>query len=168
MFTISAFSVFGQQPVSRTAVKKDTLRNITIGLTDERKRSLLAFRNTAIKEKKNILVLPSSTKDTRQQDAAFISKAEGKQLYRVDLSSIVSKYIRETEKNLTRLFEKAASAKVILFFDEADTLFGNSQDPAGLADLIQKLGIEKNVLCIFWCKKDCMVSLKKTRYVLLQ
>jgi SpoVK/Ycf46/Vps4 family AAA+-type ATPase len=45
-------------------------------------------------------------------------------LYRIDLSQVVNKYIGETEKNLRRLFDAADSADVILFFDEADALFG--------------------------------------------
>ena len=45
-------------------------------------------------------------------------------LYRIDLSQAVNKYIGETEKNLRRLFDAADSADVILFFDEADALFG--------------------------------------------
>ncbi len=49
-------------------------------------------------------------------------------LYRVDLASVVSKYIGETEKNLSRLFEDAQSSNAILFFDEADALFGKRSD----------------------------------------
>lgn len=45
-------------------------------------------------------------------------------LYKIDLSQIVSKYIGETEKNLDRIFTAAESANAILFFDEADALFG--------------------------------------------
>jgi SpoVK/Ycf46/Vps4 family AAA+-type ATPase len=45
-------------------------------------------------------------------------------LYRVDLSAVVSKYIGETEKNLRRLFDAAETGGMILFFDEADALFG--------------------------------------------
>jgi hypothetical protein len=46
-------------------------------------------------------------------------------LYRVDLAGVVSKYIGETEKNLRRVFEAAEHSGAILFFDEADTLFGS-------------------------------------------
>lgn len=46
------------------------------------------------------------------------------ELYRIDLAAVVSKYIGETEKNLRKLFEAAQDAGVILFFDEADALFG--------------------------------------------
>jgi hypothetical protein len=45
-------------------------------------------------------------------------------LYRVDLSQVVNKYIGETEKNLRRLFDAAEQADLLLFFDEADALFG--------------------------------------------
>ena len=45
-------------------------------------------------------------------------------LFRIDLSQVVNKYIGETEKNLRRLFDVAESSDVILFFDEADSLFG--------------------------------------------
>jgi SpoVK/Ycf46/Vps4 family AAA+-type ATPase len=48
----------------------------------------------------------------------------GLDLYKIDLSSVVSKYIGETEKNLARIFDEAATSNAILFFDEADALFG--------------------------------------------
>ena len=45
-------------------------------------------------------------------------------LYRIDLASVVSKYIGETEKNLAKIFDEAETANAVLFFDEADALFG--------------------------------------------
>ena len=49
-------------------------------------------------------------------------------LYRIDLSAVVSKYIGETEKNLRRLFDAAEGGGVCLFFDEADALFGKRSE----------------------------------------
>jgi SpoVK/Ycf46/Vps4 family AAA+-type ATPase len=49
-------------------------------------------------------------------------------LYRIDLSAVVSKYIGETEKNLRRLFDAAEGGGAILFFDEADALFGKRSE----------------------------------------
>jgi hypothetical protein len=49
-------------------------------------------------------------------------------LYRIDLSAVVSKYIGETEKNLRRLFDSAEDGGAILFFDEADALFGKRSE----------------------------------------
>src|SRR5205814_3839963 len=49
-------------------------------------------------------------------------------LYRIDLSSTVSKYIGETEKNLRRIFDAAEEGGAILLFDEADALFGKRSE----------------------------------------
>ena len=49
-------------------------------------------------------------------------------LYQIDLSCVVSKYIGETEKNLSRVFEEAQDSNAILFFDEADALFGKRSE----------------------------------------
>src|SRR5262249_36961621 len=49
-------------------------------------------------------------------------------LYKIDLSQIVSKYIGETEKNLDAIFTEAENASCILFFDEADALFGKRSE----------------------------------------
>jgi SpoVK/Ycf46/Vps4 family AAA+-type ATPase len=48
--------------------------------------------------------------------------------YKIDLSTVVSKYIGETEKNLNRLFSEAETSNAILFFDEADALFGKRSE----------------------------------------
>jgi hypothetical protein len=57
--------------------------------------------------------------------ACLLGKETGREVYRVDLSAVVSKYIGETEKNLSKVFDKAERSGWILFFDEADALFGN-------------------------------------------
>jgi AAA+ superfamily predicted ATPase len=56
--------------------------------------------------------------------ASLLGKFTQHEVYRIDLSSMVSKYIGETEKNLATLFDRAENKKWILFFDEADSLFG--------------------------------------------
>jgi len=56
--------------------------------------------------------------------AALLGLRTGREVYRVDLSAVVSKYIGETEKNLAALFDVAQHRDWILFFDEADALFG--------------------------------------------
>ncbi|MEI8021196.1 MAG: ATP-binding protein, partial [Schlesneria sp.] len=49
-------------------------------------------------------------------------------LYRIDLSAVIDKFIGETEKNLRRLFDAAEAGGVVLFFDEADALFGKRSE----------------------------------------
>lgn len=56
--------------------------------------------------------------------ASLLGKHCNMNVYRIDLSMVVSKYIGETEKNLSRVFDMAESKEWILFFDEADALFG--------------------------------------------
>lgn len=77
-----------------------------------------------------------------------IAKELGLDLYRIDLSQMVSKYIGETEKNITSLFRKARGMNLILFFDEADAFFSRRSEVkdandrnanAEVAHLLQKL-----------------------------
>jgi hypothetical protein len=60
--------------------------------------------------------------------AEILANALRLDLYRIDLSSVVSKYIGETEKNLRRVFDAAEDGGAILFFDEADALFGKRSE----------------------------------------
>ena len=56
--------------------------------------------------------------------AEMIAEHLGRPVHRVDLSSVVSEYIGETEKNINAVFDAAEAAGAVLFFDEADALFG--------------------------------------------
>ncbi len=69
---------------------------------------------------------PSGTGKT--MGAEIIAGSLGLELYKLDLSNVVSKYIGETEKNLNRIFKEAETANCILFFDEADALFGKRSE----------------------------------------
>jgi len=60
--------------------------------------------------------------------AEVLANELGLHLYRIDLSGVVSKYIGETEKNLRRVFDAAEDGGAILFFDEADALFGKRSE----------------------------------------
>jgi len=64
----------------------------------------------------------------KTMSAEIIAGDLGLDLYVVDLASVVSKYIGETEKNLSRIFAAAESTSAVLFFDEADALFGKRSE----------------------------------------
>jgi hypothetical protein len=73
-----------------------------------------------------LLVGPSGTGKTLA--AGWLATRLGLPLYRVDLASVVSKYIGETEKNLAVLLSRAEHSEIVLLFDEADSLFGKRTD----------------------------------------
>jgi ATP-dependent 26S proteasome regulatory subunit len=78
---------------------------------------------------KGLCVLFAGPSGTGKTMAADIIAGElGLYLYKIDLSTVVSKYIGETEKNLSRIFTEAESSNAILFFDEADALFGKRSE----------------------------------------
>ncbi|MBK6662185.1 MAG: ATP-binding protein [Thermoflexaceae bacterium] len=78
---------------------------------------------------KGILALFAGSSGTgKTMSADVIAGTLGLDLYKIDLSGIVSKYIGETEKNLATIFAEAETANAILFFDEADALFGKRSE----------------------------------------
>lgn len=66
--------------------------------------------------------------------ASLLGKATGLPVYRIDISKVISKYIGETEKNMASLFDRAENQKWILFFDEADSLFGKRTEASNATD----------------------------------
>jgi AAA+ superfamily predicted ATPase len=78
---------------------------------------------------KGLNILFSGPSGTGKTMAAEIMARELElELYKIDLSMVVSKYIGETEKNLSRIFQEAQHSNAILFFDEADALFGKRSE----------------------------------------
>jgi SpoVK/Ycf46/Vps4 family AAA+-type ATPase len=73
-----------------------------------------------------LFVGPSGTGKTMA--AEIIAGALGLDLFKIDLACVISKYIGETEKNLSKIFQEAEQSNVILFFDEADALFGKRSE----------------------------------------
>ncbi len=86
-------------------------------------------------------------------------------IYKIDLSSVVSKYIGETEKNLAKIFQEAETSNAILFFDEADALFGKRSEVKDAHDryanieigyLLQKMEEYTGVVILATNMKDNM------------
>jgi SpoVK/Ycf46/Vps4 family AAA+-type ATPase len=119
---------------------------------------------------------PSGTGKTMA--AEILSHELALDLYKIDLSMVVSKYIGETEKNLASIFNEAGSSNAILFFDEADALFGKRSEVRDAHDryanievgfLLQKVeeyegivilatNLRKNIDDAFVRRMQCMVE----------
>ncbi|MBQ3546018.1 MAG: ATP-binding protein [Lachnospiraceae bacterium] len=66
--------------------------------------------------------------------AQVLANALNLELYRVDLSKVIDKYVGETEKSISMIFREAKKCNVVLFFDECDTLFGKRTDSGGAGE----------------------------------
>lgn len=83
---------------------------------------------------------PSGTGKTMA--AQVLARSLGMEIYRVDLAGVMSKYIGDTEKNLKHLFEACERANVLLFFDEADALFGRRMQVKDAHDRFANIEID--------------------------
>jgi SpoVK/Ycf46/Vps4 family AAA+-type ATPase len=73
--------------------------------------------------------------------ASVLSSELGLELFRIDLSSVVSKWVGETEKHLSKIFDEAQDAQAMLLFDEADSLFGKRTDVKSSSDRYANLEV---------------------------
>ena len=111
------------------AKEKEALRNIT---------SQVQYRSTVYqqwgfsgKSKRGLgisALFAGESGTGKTMAAEVVAKTLKLDLYRIDLSAVVSKYIGETEKNLRRVFDAAEGSGVVLLFDEADALFGKRSE----------------------------------------
>jgi hypothetical protein len=97
------------------------------------KRSQVVFENWGFGRKfsygRGIAALFEGQSGTgKTMAASIIGRELGLDVYQIDLSCVVSKYIGETEKNLSRIFAEAQDSSAVLFFDEADALFGKRSE----------------------------------------
>lgn len=108
------------------------------------------------------LLLRNDGSQTGLEAARSLAASLKKGLYRIDLQRVVSKYIGETEKNLDELFSIAKNKEWILFFDEADALFGKRTEVKDAHDrfanqevsyLLQKIDAHNGPAIVF-CKSD--------------
>ena len=109
--------------------KKELVRDV-VRHVQQRRRVMEDWNfNSLMSRGKGLTVLFSGPPGTGKTMAAeVIANALQMDLYRIDLAGVVSKYIGETEKNLSRIFREAEYSDAILFFDEADALFGKRSE----------------------------------------
>lgn len=108
-------------------------------------------------ERKTVIMLAGPKTPAKAQAARLIAGQLNLDIYRVDLSAVVSKYIGETEKNLNAILSRAEAREVVLFFDEADALFGKRREAGDFKDrysnqevssLLRKIESYKGVVVI--------------------
>jgi SpoVK/Ycf46/Vps4 family AAA+-type ATPase len=85
---------------------------------------LKSIADTSHGNRRQILLFTGASGTGKTMAARFLAGQTGYDIYRIDLAAVASKYIGETEKNLSMLLGTNSSQEVILMFDEADALFG--------------------------------------------
>jgi SpoVK/Ycf46/Vps4 family AAA+-type ATPase len=100
--------------LQNTADNPSVIKNVKNILSGSKNKQMILFYGTDINQK--------------YLTAAMLGKEIKKDVYRIELSQVMSKYIGETEKNLGKIFDKAEKKEWILFFDEADALFGKRSE----------------------------------------
>lgn len=105
----------------------------------------------------------TAKKSPSKKASVVASKPKEAKVVHVDLSTVVSKYIGETEKNLRRLFEQAAETGAILFFDEADALFGKRAGVKDSHDRYANLEVSYILIGRFSERYGVTVKMKKAR-----
>lgn len=130
-----------------------------------------------VKPSPAILVLFAGPNGPEKTIAAqFLAKEFGSALSRIDLRQVAGKYIGETEKSLGRLFDAAADGSQILFFDEADELFGKRSEVKDAHDryanievnyLLQRLEEHRGLAILALSDKDKIDSaaLRRLRFI---
>ena len=111
------------------------------------------------------LLLTGGNKKITDNTSRWLAARMQKNIYRVNLSLVVSKYIGETEKNLDAVFNKAAEMNAVLLFDEADALFGKRTDVKDAHDrysnqevayLLQRIETHSGTVIISCISDDCI------------
>jgi SpoVK/Ycf46/Vps4 family AAA+-type ATPase len=141
-------------PANKKAQLKDILNHV--------KYRNLVYSDWGFESKlslgKGLNILFAGESGTGKTMAAEIISHELKlDLYKIDVSSVVSKYIGETEKNINRIFKEAETSNAILFFDECDAIFGKRSEIKDSHDryanleinyLLQKLEEHKEIVIL--------------------
>jgi hypothetical protein len=118
----------GWEELVLPAPQREQLRSISVYLR-HRDRVLSQWGYDAVVGSQGMKVLFAGESGTGKTMAAQVIGTDlGLDVFRVDLATVVSKYIGETERNLDRIFAAAEGSNAILFFDEADALFGKRSE----------------------------------------
>ncbi len=100
-----------------------------------------AKKKRVIRLRSKVTAIVGSAATARRAQAAAIAREAGKKLHRIDFGKLINKYIGETEKALAAALARAETVDVVLFFDEADALFGKRSDVKSAHDRYAELEV---------------------------
>jgi SpoVK/Ycf46/Vps4 family AAA+-type ATPase len=142
-----------KQPLKNTGkIKKLPQKAIT-------KLKAIVEQKENLKRKGLTVLLVGESSSGKAEAVDYLSTSFKKDVYRIDLSMVVSKYIGETEKNLAKVFSQAENQDIILVFDEADALCGKRTEIADAHDRFAQKNLKrferlKRVIMLSTSKKE--------------
>lgn len=122
------------------------------------------------------LLLTNADKKLSDNTSRWLAVQMQKDIYRIDLSALVSKFVGETEKKLNKVFSRAENKNWILLFDEADALFGKRtevEDAHGkyaneeIAYLLQRIEKFKGIVLLPCISDSCLLREEQKKFILI-
>ncbi len=164
-----------QNDSSKTSIQfirissKDSIISISESI---KKQAETALQRSQKRSAGVLLRLQLKNQSARNDISRWLAYRNKTNLLQVNVGSLVSKYIGETEKNLEQLFNKANKTNITLFFDEADALFGQrsttteeNADKENAIDYFLKQIVRFKGMVIIYCSgEDCDTRLEKIRF----
>lgn len=149
----------------------DSLRSVPVAV--KKQLNEYGMQRMKTKEASQLLITGSNTK-LMDNTSRWLAANTKKNIVHINLLALTSKYIGETEKNLDKVFDKAEANNWILFFDEADALFGKRTDIKDAHDryanqkvayLLQRLERTKGIVFIPCISADCIRVIGKLKMI---
>ncbi len=155
-------------------VIKPTAKDSLVYLTPSLKNNLSQFLRQKNAGVNNHLLLTNANKKSANNVSRWLGAQTQKNIYQINLPGLASNYIGETEKNLDRVFSNAEKNNWILFFDEADALFGKRTDIKDAHDkyanieiayLLQKIENYKGLVLLPCISDGCLLREEQTKFI---
>ena len=164
-----------QPDASKTSIQfiRITSKDSTLPLSESIKKQLESALRASQKQSAGMrLRLQLKNKSARNDISRWLAYRNKTTLLQVNLGSLVSKYIGETEKNLEQVFSKASKSNTTLFFDEADALFGkrssnaeeNADQENAISYLLNQIALYKGTVIMHCTGEDCETRLLKLQF----
>ena len=164
-----------QSDSSKTSIQliRITSKDSIISISESVKKQLVTALQRNQKQPAGLrLRLEQKNQSIRNDISRWLAYRNKTNLLRVNLGTLVSKYIGETEKNLEKLFSNAVKSNTTLFFDEADALFGKRSSAAeentdrenAIIYFLKQIALFKGMVIIQCTGEDCDTRLEKLRF----
>lgn len=180
IFLLAGFILFssclfkGSQKYPYGQVIRVTAKDSLVYLTSSLKNNLSQFLKQSNAGINSHLLLTKANIESAKNVSRWLGAQTQKNIYQINLTGLVSNNIAETEKNIDRVFSKAENNNWILFFDEADALFGkrtdikNSHDKYAnveIAYLLQKIENYKGLVLLPCISDNCLPKAGQQKFI---